>query len=117
LRARFVHHEIPAPEILTVQGSDSAIRFFIIVNFDESEAARLTREPIANQTDCRGVNTDLTKPFLELLFRRVERKITDVKLLHLGTPSARNRLTIAERTGDTETAMEADRRTCQASGR
>jgi hypothetical protein len=90
LRTGFVHDKVPAPEILTVEGSDRAIRLFIIGDFDESEAAGLARETITNQTDCGGVDTDLTEPFLQLLFRRVEWKIADVKLLHLGTPSARN---------------------------
>ena len=98
LRPCFVHHQVPAPEILTVQGCHGPIRFFIVVDFNEGETARLTRKAITNQTDCGGINTDLTEPFLELLFRCVERKITDVKLLHQRTPSARNRTAIAERT-------------------
>ena len=52
LRPRFVDDEVPAPEALTVQGRDRTIRLFIIGDFDESETTRLTREPIANQTDC-----------------------------------------------------------------
>jgi hypothetical protein len=90
LRTGFVHDKVPAPEILTVEGSDCAIRLFIIGDFDEGESARLARETITNKADCGGIDTDLTEPFLQLLFRCVERKIADVKLLHLGTPSARN---------------------------
>jgi hypothetical protein len=90
LRTGFVHDKVPAPEILTVEGSDRAIRLFIVRNFNESETSGLARKTITNQTDCGGVDTDLTEPFLQLLFRCVERKIADVKLLHLGTPSARN---------------------------
>ncbi len=98
MRTRFVHDQVPAPEILPVQGGDGTIRFFIVVNFDEGETARLPREAVTNQTDRRGIDTDLPEPFLQLFFRSVERKIADVKLLHLRTPSARNRTTIAERT-------------------
>jgi len=101
LRPRFVHHQIAAPKILSVERRHGLIRFFIVGNFDERESARLSREAIANQTDCRGVDTDLPEPFLQLLFRRVEWQIAYVKLLHLRTPFARNRTTIAERTGET----------------
>ncbi len=117
LRSCFIHYQVPAPEVLTVEGSDGAIGFFIIGNFDEGETARLSCETIPNQTYRRGINTDLPKPLLQLFFRCVERKIADVKLLHLRTPSARNRMTIAERTGETLTAGGADRRRCHGSGR
>jgi hypothetical protein len=98
LRTRFIDYQVPATEILTVKIGDGAIRFFIICNFDEGEPARLPREPIPNQIDCGRVYPYLSEPLLQLLFGCREREITDVKLLHLGTPSARNLTTIAERT-------------------
>jgi hypothetical protein len=98
LRTRFIHYQVPATEILTVEIGDRAIRFFIIGNFDEGKTPRLAREPIPNQIDCGRVDPYLSEPLLQLLFRCRKREITDVKLLHLGTPSARNLTTIAERT-------------------
>jgi hypothetical protein len=98
LRTRFIDYQVPATEILTVEIGDRAIRFFIIRNFNEGKTPRLAREPIPNQIDCGRVDPYLPEPLLQLLFRCRKREITDVKLLHLGTPSARNLNTIAERT-------------------
>jgi hypothetical protein len=98
LRTRLIDYQVPATEILTVEIGDRAIRFFIIRDLDEGKTPRLAREPIPNQIDCGRVDPYLSEPLLQLLFRCREREITDVKLLHLGTPSARNLTTIAERT-------------------
>ena len=98
MRTRFIDYQVPATEILAVEIGDRTIRFFIIRNFDEGKTPRLAREPIPNQIDCGRVDPYLSEPLLQLLFRCREREITDVKLLHLGTPSARNLTTIAERT-------------------
>jgi hypothetical protein len=98
LRTRFIDYQVPATEILTVEIGDRAIRFFIIRNFDEGKTPRLAREPIPNQIDCGRVDPYLSEPLLQLFFRCRKREIADVKLLHLGTPSARNLNTIAERT-------------------
>src|SRR5258705_10373292 len=98
LRTRFIDYQVPATEILTVEIGDRAIRFFIIRNFDEGKTPRLAREPIPNQIDCGRVYAYLSEPLLQLLFRCREREIPDVKLFHLGPPSARNLNTIAERT-------------------
>jgi hypothetical protein len=83
LRARFIHNKVPAAKILTVEAGDGAIRVFIVADFDEGESARLARETVANQADGRGADSQLAKPFLQLLFACIERKIADVKLLHL----------------------------------
>jgi hypothetical protein len=91
LRTGFINNQVPATEVLTVQAGDRAICIFITCDFNECKPSRLSSEAVPNQTDCRRANSQLTKPFLQLLFRCVERKITDVKLLHLRTPSARNR--------------------------
>ena len=90
LRAGFVDNKVPTTEVLTVEAVDRAIRVFIAGDFDEGESTRLPREAVTNETDCRRTDTSLSKPFLELFFRCAERKITDVKLLHLRTPSVRN---------------------------
>jgi hypothetical protein len=48
LRPCFVHHEVTPAEILTVQGIDGPIRVFIVGNFDEGEAARLSSKTITD---------------------------------------------------------------------
>jgi hypothetical protein len=98
LRTRFVHYQVPATKILTIEVGNRAIRFFIVSYFDEGEPPRLSRESIPNQVDRGRVHANLSEPFLQLFFGCREWKITDVKLLHLRTPSARNLTTIAERT-------------------
>jgi hypothetical protein len=90
LRPRLVYHQVPAAEILAVQGVDRAVGIFIALHFDEGKTARLSRKTVTNQIDARGSNADLREPFLKLLFRRRKRKIPNVELLHLPTPSARN---------------------------
>jgi hypothetical protein len=79
----FIHHEVSSAEILTVQGVDGTIRIFVICHFYEGEPAGLSRKPVANQVDARGSYTDLREPFVELVFRRGKRKISDIELLHL----------------------------------
>jgi len=90
LRPSFIDDQVPPAEILAVQGIDSAIRIFVALNFDEGKTAGLPCETVTNEIDARGSNADLREPFLKLLFRRGKRKIADVELLHLPTPSARN---------------------------
>jgi hypothetical protein len=68
LWARFVDNKVPAAKVLTVETGDRTIRFFIVGDLDESEAARLTREAITNKTDRGRANSQLSKPFLQLLF-------------------------------------------------
>jgi hypothetical protein len=116
LRTRFVHNQVPAPEVLTIETGNSAIGVFIVGDFDEGEATRLSREAISDQTDCGGIHTNLPKPFLQLLFRSVERKITHVKLLHQRTPSARNLTTIAERTEESKPPTQQTRGRAEEGG-
>jgi hypothetical protein len=90
LRPRFIHYQVPPAEILPVQRINGAIRIFVALHLHEGKTARLARKPVTNQIDTRGSNTNLREPFLQLLFRCGKRKIADVELLHLPTPSARN---------------------------
>jgi len=50
----------------------------------------LAREPVTNEIDCRGINTSLREKIMQRIFRCGKRKITNIELLHLRTPSARN---------------------------
>jgi hypothetical protein len=54
LRPSFVYDQVPSAKVLPVEGVDRAIRFFVVVNFNESEPARLPSKAIANQIHCRG---------------------------------------------------------------
>jgi hypothetical protein len=83
LWARFVDHQVPASKVLAVQRGHRAICFFIIGDFDEGEPTRLAGETVANETDGGRIHSNLTKPFLQLLFGSVEREVTYVELLHL----------------------------------
>jgi hypothetical protein len=49
LRTRFIHHQRAPQEIFSVQSGDGLFRCGIIVNFSETESARLSRESIAKQ--------------------------------------------------------------------
>jgi hypothetical protein len=48
LRPRLIYHQIPAAEILAVQGVDGAVSIFIALHFDEGKTARLSRETVTN---------------------------------------------------------------------
>jgi hypothetical protein len=51
LRPRFIDHQVPAAEILAVQGVDGAIGVFVALHLDEGKTARLSCETITNQID------------------------------------------------------------------
>jgi hypothetical protein len=101
LRPCFIHHEVAPAEILTIQRIHRAIRIVVAIYFDEREPARLSRKTIANEIDARGCYTDLREPLVELIFRSGKRKIPDIELLHLPTPSARTRIRVAVRAEET----------------
>jgi hypothetical protein len=90
LRPRFIHYQVPPAEILPVQRVDGTVCIFVALHFHEGKTAGLSREPVTNQIDARGSNAYLREPFLKLFFRSGKRKVADVELLHLPTPSARN---------------------------
>jgi hypothetical protein len=48
LRPRFVYDQVPAAEILTVQGVDRAVSVFVVIYFNESETTRLSCETITD---------------------------------------------------------------------
>src|SRR5215475_10952623 len=77
----FVDDQVAAAKVLPVHGVDSAVGFFVIGNFDEGEAARLSGKPIANEIDCRGINACLGKIIVQGIFRCGERKIANIELL------------------------------------
>lgn len=91
LRTGFIDHQIAAAEVLAVQGIDGAVGFFVIGDFNEGKAARLSRETVADEIDCRGIDASLREIIVQRILRGGKRKIPNVKLLHLRTPFARNR--------------------------
>jgi hypothetical protein len=53
--ARFVDDDVAAHEIVAVQSLYGAVGFFVAIDLDKSEPARLPRETVAHQRDiCRG---------------------------------------------------------------
>jgi hypothetical protein len=46
-RTSFIDDDISAHEVLAVESLDSAARFFIVVDFNETEPARLSRELVS----------------------------------------------------------------------
>jgi hypothetical protein len=90
LGTSFIDDQIAPAKVLAIHGIDRAIRFFVVGNFNESETTRLAREPVTNEIDCRGINTSLREKIMQRIFRCGKRKITNIELLHLRTPSARN---------------------------
>jgi hypothetical protein len=60
-RASFIHDNIAAHEILTVESLDGALCFIVAIDLNESESPRLTRETVAHQGyDCSS-NSGLSK--------------------------------------------------------
>src|ERR1700674_1419295 len=91
-RLVFVHDQFSPAEILSVERVYGLVGVFVVGDFHEGEAARLTRETVADQIHSRGSYTNLREPLVKLLLRRGKRKITDIELLHQPTPSPRHPL-------------------------
>jgi hypothetical protein len=51
--SRFIDNNIPAHEIVAVQSLNGAVRFLIVIDFNESEAAWLSRKAVADQRNIR----------------------------------------------------------------
>lgn len=52
---RFIDNDIAAHEIVTIQSLDGAVGFFVAIDLDEPEPARLARKTVTHQGDiCRG---------------------------------------------------------------
>jgi len=101
LRPCFIHHEVAPAKILAVQRIDRAIRIFIAIYFDECKPARLPCKTVTDEIDARGCYANLREPLVELIFRSGKRKIPNIELLHLPTPSARTRIRVAVRAEET----------------
>jgi len=65
LRARFIDHQVAPTEVLSVHRIDRAIRFFVVRDFNECESARLAREPVANEINCRGIDASLCEKIMQ----------------------------------------------------
>jgi hypothetical protein len=91
LRLGFVHDQIASAKILTIQAVDGFLGVFVDGNFHESEAARLPGEAVTDKRDRRRSDSNLREPFVELVFCGGKRKVTNIELLHLRTPSVWNR--------------------------
>jgi hypothetical protein len=81
-----VHHQRAAQKILAVEGCNRLLRFAVIVDFGEPEAARLSSKAIAEQRELVWLYPDLGKKGLHLLFRRFKREVPNVQFLHVRSP-------------------------------
>jgi hypothetical protein len=84
--SRFVHHDIPPHEVVAIQRLDRALGFFVAIDFDKAEAARLTRETVAYQRDAGHRHACLREPAAQFLFAGLKRQITHVEFFHRPTP-------------------------------
>src|SRR2546422_7850306 len=101
-RSSLIHHEISTHEVMAVQGLDSALGFFVAMDFYEAKTTRLPREAVAHQSDVGHAHARLGKPVAQLLFRGLKGQIAHVKLLHQLAPSAHG--------GGTATGLKAEGR-------
>jgi hypothetical protein len=88
LGTRFVHDQSAAQKILAVERFDSFVRFGVVADFGETESARLSGETIAQKRERIRLHTNLRKQCCNLLFRGLERQITDIQFLHGRSPLA-----------------------------
>jgi hypothetical protein len=88
LRTRFIHHQRAAQKILAVERFDRFVCLGVVANFGETESAGLSGETIAQQRERIRLHTNLRKQRRYLLFRSLERQITNIQFLHGRSPFA-----------------------------
>jgi hypothetical protein len=88
LRASFVDDKRASEKILPVERSDGFFGFGVVMNFGESEPARLTCEAIAKKRERIRLHADFREQCGYLLFRGLERQISNVQFLHGRSPCA-----------------------------
>jgi hypothetical protein len=71
-RTSFIHDQGPAQKALAVQGGDGLICLFIVGDFHESEAARLSGKTITHHGNGIGFHPSLSEPRLQLLLGCLE---------------------------------------------
>src|SRR5207253_8024420 len=76
-RSSLIHHEISTHEVMAVQGLDSALGFFVAMDFHEAKTARLPREAVAHQSDVGDAHARLGKPVAQ------DRKSTRLNSSHV----------------------------------
>jgi hypothetical protein len=73
LWTRFVHHQRPAEEFLSIQCRDGLFGFGVIFYFREAKPARLSGETITKQSERIGLHARFRKQRLHFLFSSLER--------------------------------------------
>ena len=68
LRASLIHHQRAAKKVFAVEGCNRLLRCAVVMNLGETEAARLSRETIAEQREGIRLYADFSKQRLHLLF-------------------------------------------------
>jgi hypothetical protein len=80
-RARFIHVQGAAVDILAVQLGNRAIGSRVVIHFHEAKATGLTGRTIGHETDAIDLPVG-GEHALDLLFGRVERQVSHVQSLH-----------------------------------
>jgi hypothetical protein len=89
LRTSFIHHQRAAKKVFAVEGCDRLLCCAVVMNFGETETARLSCKTIAKECERIRLYADFSKQRLHLLFCGLKREIPNVQFLHGRSPSPR----------------------------
>ncbi len=76
-RARLIHNQRSAKEILAVAGRDGFVSFGIVIDLNESESTRFAGKPILNDTHRLRLEARLRKPIFQLTLASLIRQIAN----------------------------------------
>jgi hypothetical protein len=83
-RPRFIHNDVAAHEVLTIERLDCASCLLIVLHFYEAETSKLSRHLIANQVDTGSRNPGLGEPVDDVLLSRLKRQVPYIQFFHNG---------------------------------
>jgi hypothetical protein len=89
LRTSFIHHQRAAKKVFAVKGRNRLLCCAVVMNFGETETARLSCKTIAKQCERIRLYADFSKQRLHLLFCSLKRQVPNVQFLHGRSPSPR----------------------------
>jgi hypothetical protein len=89
LRTSFIHHQRAAKKVFAVKGRNRLLCCAVVMNFGETETARLSCKTIAKQCERIWLYADFSKQRLHLLFCSLKRQVPNVQFLHGRSPSPR----------------------------
>jgi hypothetical protein len=89
LRTSFIHHQRAAKKVFAVKSRNRLLCCAVVMNFGETETARLSCKTIAKQCERIWLYADFSKQRLHLLFCSLKRQVPNVQFLHGRSPSPR----------------------------